>query len=74
MFLRGEYEGMIVDNTTDKEVEALLDAYCQIRPREVMIYSIDRKTPARDLQKVSIAELEAIAAKVRAEGIRVQVN
>lgn len=39
-----------------------------------MIYSIDRKTPARDLQKVSIAELEAIAAKVRAEGIRVQVN
>ncbi len=74
MFLRGEYEGMIVDNTTDKEVGALLDAYCQIRPREVMIYSIDRKTPARDLQKVSIAELEAIAAKVRAEGIRVQVN
>lgn len=74
MFLRGEYEGVKVDNTTDEEVEALLAAYLEIRPREVMVYSIDRTTPAQNLQKVSADELERIAQRFRDAGITVQVN
>lgn len=73
MFLRGEYNSTEIDNTTDREVEALIDAYRQIRPQEVMVYSIDRKTPAENLIKVSHDELENIAEKIRAHGIKVQV-
>ncbi len=74
IMVRGEYNGERVDNTTDDELDALLSAYLQIRPREVMLYSIDRKTPAENLEKVSKEELERIAQRFRDLGITVQVN
>lgn len=73
MFLRGEYDGYSIDNTTDSEVEALIDACVRIAPEEVMIYSIDRKTPAEHLVKVQHDELETIAERMRARGLKVQV-
>ncbi len=69
MFLRGEIDGETVDNTSDEEVEAWIAALRTISPRSVMIYSIDRDTPCRTLEKVSKEELERIAARVRAYGI-----
>ena len=74
IMIRGEFDGQRFDNTTDAELDALLDAYRQIQPREVMLYSIDRKTPAENLEKVSKEELERIANRFRKEGIKVQVN
>ena len=74
IMVRGEYNGERVDNTTDDKLDALLSAYLQIRPREVMLYSIDRKTPAENLEKVSKEELERIAQRFRDSGITVQVN
>ena len=74
IMLRGEFEGKRFDNTTDEELDALLAAYLEIKPREVMLYSIDRKTPAEDLEKVSKEELERIAQRFREAGIKVQVN
>ena len=72
--LRGEHNGQRIDNTTDTEVEALIAAYLAIRPREVMLYSIDRRTPEEHLEKVPREELEAIARRIEAAGITVQVN
>ena len=74
IMVRGEYDGQRFDNTTDEELDALLSAYLQINPREVMLYSIDRKTPAENLEKVSKEELERIAQRFRDSGIKVQVN
>lgn len=74
MMLRGDYEGHHIDNTTAREVDALIEAYKVIRPREVMLYSIDRKTPAPNLIKVEAAELESIAQRMREAGFIVQVN
>lgn len=72
LLVRGEHEGVRVDNTTPDEIDALIDAYRRIRPREVMIYSIDRKTPAEHLEKVCRPELDAVAARIEAEtGIKV---
>lgn len=74
MFLRGEYEGVKIDNTTSAEIDALIEAYKKISPKEVMIYSIDRKTPAENLEKVSKEELQKIAEKIVTEtGLPVQV-
>ncbi len=75
MILRGSWEGRHIDNSTPAEVDALIQAYRAIAPREVMLYSIDRKTPAQSLEKVDIAELHVIADKITAEtSIPVQVN
>lgn len=74
MFLRGEHDGKNIDNTTIEEVEALIRAYKRISPRQVMIYSIDRKTPEQKLEKVSREELEAIASQMCREGINVTVS
>ena len=74
IMIRGEYDGVKFDNTTDEELDALLSAYLQIQPREVMLYSIDRKTPAENLVKVSKEEMERIAQRFRDAGLKVQVN
>ena len=74
MFLRGEHDGKNIDNTTIEEVEALIKAYKRISPRQVMIYSIDRKTPEQQLEKVTREELEAIASQMSREGINVTVS
>ena len=74
IMIRGEYDGVKFDNTTDEELDALLRAYLEIQPREVMLYSIDRKTPAENLVKVSKEEMERIAQRFRDAGLKVQVN
>ena len=73
MFLRGEYEGEKFDNTTEVEVEAWLNALTEIRPQQVMIYTIDRETPAQNLEKISQEELKLIAEKARKRGFEVSV-
>lgn len=73
MFLRGEVQGEKLDNTTDEEVEVWIQALEQIRPQQVMIYSLDREAPTQNLQKVSVDELNIIAEKVRAKGFDVSV-
>ena len=69
MFLRGECDGQKTDNTTEEEVSAWLRLIEEIRPRQVMVYSLDRDTPCRTLEKVPREELQAIAARVEALGI-----
>ena len=67
MMLRGEHDGIPVDNTTDTEIEALIDAYRRIKPREVMLYSLDRSTPEERLVKVEKEELEIIGKRIQDE-------
>ena len=74
MMLRGEHNGVKIDNTTDHEIDALIEAYKEIQPRSVMIYSIDRKTPEEHLEKEEKEELERIGARIKAAGFDVQVN
>lgn len=73
MFLKGEFEGRQVDNTTGIEVSSWLELIKEIKPRQVMIYTIDRDTPAPNLEKVYLDTLEDIAARVRALGIECSV-
>lgn len=73
MFLRGEFEGETFDNSTDMEVDAWIEALEELKPQKVMIYSIDRETPASNLEKIGQVDLERIANKVRAFGFEVSV-
>lgn len=75
MICRGEHDGATVDNSTPAEVDALIEAYRRIGPREVMLYTIDRPTPEVNLRRVDRPTLDAIAARITAEtGITVQVS
>lgn len=70
MFMKGtDDQGHDVDNTSDRFVTPWIETLRRIRPREVMIYTIDRETPATGLRKATHAELNEIRDRVAAEGI-----
>lgn len=74
MFLRGMHNGKIVDNTTEEEISAWLEAVKATNPREVMIYTIDRETPEKNLEKVPLEELKEIGKKVEELGIKTIIS
>ena len=73
MLLKGEHKGEVVDNTTNDEIEALVKAYQYINPKKILLYSIDRDTPASGLQKVSNTELQEIAKRMNEYNLKVEV-
>lgn len=73
LFLRGEYNGHFIDNTTPEEIDAWLKLLVKINPEYVMIYPIDRGTPAKNLQKISEEQLNEIASQVEQAGIKTKV-
>lgn len=73
-FLTGEYEGRIIDNTTPEELAAWYQAVDYLRPKQVMIYVIDRATPLKTLSKIPLDKMNEIAAPLREKGIEVIVS
>jgi len=74
MFMKGESQGVSVDNTGDEFVKPWLEAVKQIGPRQVMIYTIDRETPDHGLLKASHEELDRIVAMLKAEGLEASAS
>lgn len=74
MFLKGVENGVEIDCTCREHVEAWQNLVRELAPREVMMYTIDRETPAKNLQKVSVEEMEAIAAPLVNEGFKIQIR
>ena len=74
VFMKGKYEGMDVDNTSDRFVLPWINAVKKIAPSQVMIYTIDRETPDHDLKKATHEELDRIAVLLRNEGLNVSVS
>lgn len=73
MFVRGSHKGKVVDNTTEEEISAWLEAVRATNPREVMIYTIDRETPEKNLEKVPVEKMKEIGKRVEALGIKASV-
>ena len=69
MFMRGEAAGESVDNTGEEYVGPWLEAVKEIKPQQVMIYTIDRETPTMGLQKATHEQLDEIRDRVIAAGI-----
>ena len=74
-FLRGTLpDGQTVDNTTPDELEAWYKAVRLLRPKQIMIYVIDRATPVKTLEKISPEQMRQIAAPLLAEGFNIQIS
>ncbi len=70
MFLKGTLNGVSLDNTGDEFVKPWIDTVKEIAPREVMIYTIDRETPYKNLEKATHDELDRIVRMLAEEGVK----
>lgn len=73
LLFKGKSENEEFDNSTGNELQLLIDKIVKIHPRTVMLYSLDRETPARELIKLPKEKLEEIAEMIREKGISVNV-
>lgn len=62
------------DSSRAEVIDGWLDIVRQLRPREVMVYTIDRPTPAQGLEKLSVEEMTALAQPLIDEGFKVQIK
>lgn len=74
MFLKGDVEGKIIDCTNQEHCSAWRSLVRELKPKEVMMYTIDRETPAKNLQKVTVKEMEEIARPLIEEGFTIQIK
>ena len=69
MFMKGQTDGVDMSNVKEEYIEPWLKAVERIKPMEVMVYTIDRETPAKGLLKATHEELDGIRDRVIAMGI-----
>lgn len=75
MFMRGvSDEGYDVDNTGEAFVKPWIEALRTIKPRQVMIYTINRETPCPTLLKATREQLDAIRDLVKQAGFDCSVG
>ena len=74
MFVRGKHNGKNVDNTTPGEAEAWRNLMREIRPRQIMVYSLDRPTPESELAKVSHDEMLTLVQPLIDEGFYITIS
>lgn len=73
MFIKGKFNNIDFDNTTENEVNAWLDFISQVKPQSVQIYTLHRTPPASQLQAIGHEKLSEIGEKVKKLGISVLI-
>ena len=68
MFLKGD------GFATEDWVEDWMEIVRQLRPREVMVYTIDRETPLKGLRKYTAEEMRALVQPLIDEGFELQIK
>jgi hypothetical protein len=64
----------VFDNSDDSVVSEWLRTVIDIHPREVMLYTLDRESPAAGLQKVCVDRMNELANSLEDAGIKTQVK
>ena len=70
MFLRSKD----FDSSSPEVLNGWMDIVRLLRPREVMVYTIDRPTPEVGLQKFTVDEMRALVQPLIDEGFRIQIK
>jgi wyosine [tRNA(Phe)-imidazoG37] synthetase (radical SAM superfamily) len=68
MFLKGD------GFATEDWVGDWMDIVRRLRPREVMVYTIDRETPQQGLRKYTVEEMRALVQPLLDEGFKIQIK
>ena len=70
MFLRSQE----FDTVASGALEAWIEIVRMLKPRQVMVYTIDRETPDKSLQKYTVEEMTAMVQPLIDEGFDIQVR
>ena len=70
MFLKSEE----FDTATPEALNRWMDIVRQLKPREIMVYTIDRETPDRTLGKYSVEQMAAMVQPLVDEGFDIQIR
>lgn len=62
------------DTASEKALAAWMDIVRDLKPREVMVYTIDRETPDKSLGKYTVEEMTAMMQPLIDEGYSIQVR
>lgn len=71
MLRSAEYD---FDSARSEVLEGWMDIVRLLKPREVMVYTIDRPTPAEGLQKFTVEEMTALVKPLLDEGFKIQIK
>ena len=70
MFLKsGEFT-----TTSPEALEGWMKIVRHLRPREIMVYTIDRETPDKSLGKYTVEEMTAFVQPLLDEGFKIQIK
>ena len=70
MFLRSPE----FDTASSEALNAWMDIVRDIRPREIMVYTIDRETPDKSLGKYTVEEMTEMVRPLIEEGFNIQIR
>ncbi|MBQ6072175.1 MAG: radical SAM protein [Bacteroidales bacterium] len=62
------------DSSSPEVLNGWMDIVRTLKPREVMVYTIDRPTPAEKLQKFTVEEMHTLVKPLIDEGFTIQIK
>jgi hypothetical protein len=62
------------DSSSPDVLNGWMDIVRQLKPREIMAYTIDRPTPEEGLQKFTVDEMRAFVQPLIDEGFVIQIK
>lgn len=62
------------DSSRPEVIDGWMDIVRELRPREIMVYTIDRPTPAQGLVKMTVEEMTRLVKPLIDEGFTIQIK
>ena len=62
------------DSSSPEVLDGWMDIVRELKPRKVMVYTIDRPTPQEGLEKFSVAEMRALVQPLVEEGFNIDIK
>lgn len=72
--INGQGNTVSVDNCKDEYVLPYIDALKKIKPRQVMIYTLDREWPVHGLEKADHDTMDRIGEQIRSAGFETLIS
>ena len=62
------------DTAAPQSLQRWMEIVRELRPREIMVYTIDRETPDKSLSKYTVEEMTALVQPLLDEGYKIQIR
>ena len=62
------------DSSSPEVLQGWMRIVRELRPREIMVYTIDRETPMKGLQKMSVERMRMLVQPLLDEGFQIQIK